>query len=308
MMELNKFNKTKEQNECKYQTKCGNVCLSVAGTTQDVDDKSTEYLRYARALLAWLKDHTTKLTERGLPEDPMEIKAMRAWLLQLKEQEVPKREKEKEALLTLHQALQVWVEFGRVRIPEELSVKEVNKAWKVFLETLMSKELSAQDHEKRMSQEAEKAAQKKLSDINEILTKIRQMQVDLDSRRWPNSLSELNIDLEKHIQFGMVLETLCSLVKKAQMQVDVPAWLKEEYGKCLIEMDSELERLMDSSAARKSHLESLVEFLRPLEEQSGWLTKAIEREETFDWSDKNSEMERKRKSHLVCDRYHQSLC
>uniref|UniRef100_UPI00358F1399 epiplakin-like n=1 Tax=Myxine glutinosa TaxID=7769 RepID=UPI00358F1399 len=267
-------------------------------TINDVDEKSTEYLRHARALLGWLKDHTAKLTERGLPKDPMEMKAMWAWLLQLKEQEVPKREKEKEALLTLHQALQVWVEFGRVRIPGELSVKEVNKAWKVFLEALMSKELSVQDHDKRMSQEVEKAAQKKLSDMNEIFTKIRQMQVDLDSRRWPNSLSELNIDLDKHIQFGMVLETLCGLVKKARMQTDVPAWLEEEYGKSLTEVDRELKSLMDNSASRKSHLESLVEFLRPLEEQSRWITKAAEREEAFDWSDKNSEMESKQRSHL----------
>ncbi|KAM6959202.1 microtubule-actin cross-linking factor 1 [Aplochiton taeniatus] len=103
----------------------------------DVDHRWSEYQARFTSLLQWSRHHTALMANKNFPQNPVELKALYNEYVHFKETEIPAREVEKSCIEHLYKLLEVWMEFGRIKLPQGLHPNDLEEEWgKLILEML----------------------------------------------------------------------------------------------------------------------------------------------------------------------------
>ncbi|KAJ8250312.1 hypothetical protein COCON_G00222340 [Conger conger] len=108
----------------------------------DVDIKWVEYQNMVNYLSQWIKHHVAVMSDRNFPSNPAELKALYTQYLQFKENEIPAKENEKTKIKHLYKMLEVWMEFGRIELPQGYHPNDVEKEWGKLIISMLEREKS----------------------------------------------------------------------------------------------------------------------------------------------------------------------
>uniref|UniRef100_A0A674CR72 Dystonin n=1 Tax=Salmo trutta TaxID=8032 RepID=A0A674CR72_SALTR len=108
----------------------------------DVDIKWVEYQNMVNYLSQWLKHNVAVMSDRAFPNNPVELKALYTQYLQFKENEIPLKETEKSKIKHLYKMLEVWIEFGRIHLPQGYHPNDVEKEWGKLIVAMLEREKS----------------------------------------------------------------------------------------------------------------------------------------------------------------------
>ncbi|KAG7457647.1 hypothetical protein MATL_G00229410 [Megalops atlanticus] len=103
----------------------------------EVDQRWLEYQSRYSHLLQWTRQHTLLMADKNFPQNPVELKALYNEYVHFKETEIPGKELEKSRVEHLYKMLEVWIEFGRIKLPQGLHPNDLEEEWgKLILEML----------------------------------------------------------------------------------------------------------------------------------------------------------------------------
>ncbi|KAM6899613.1 microtubule-actin cross-linking factor 1, isoforms 1/2/3/4/5 [Xenentodon cancila] len=103
----------------------------------EVDQRWAEYQSRFSSLLQWSRQHTALMANKSFPQNPVELKALYNEYVHFKETEIPAKEVEKGHIAHLYKLLEVWIEFGRIKLPQGLHPNDLEEEWgKLILEML----------------------------------------------------------------------------------------------------------------------------------------------------------------------------
>uniref|UniRef100_A0A674BSA2 Microtubule actin crosslinking factor 1 n=1 Tax=Salmo trutta TaxID=8032 RepID=A0A674BSA2_SALTR len=103
----------------------------------EVDHRWAEYQSRFSTLLQWSRQHTTLMANKNFPLNPVELKALHNEYVHFKETEIPAKELEKSGVEHLYKLLEVWMEFGRIKLPLGMHPNDLEEEWgKLILEML----------------------------------------------------------------------------------------------------------------------------------------------------------------------------
>uniref|UniRef100_A0A3B4YM64 Microtubule actin crosslinking factor 1 n=1 Tax=Seriola lalandi dorsalis TaxID=1841481 RepID=A0A3B4YM64_SERLL len=106
-------------------------------SAHEVDQRWSEYRSRFSSLLQWSRQHTALMANKNFPQNPVELKALYNEYVHFKETEIPAKEVEKGHIEHLYKLLEVWIEFGRVKLPQGLHPNDLEEEWgKLILEML----------------------------------------------------------------------------------------------------------------------------------------------------------------------------
>uniref|UniRef100_A0A4W5L9A8 Dystonin n=1 Tax=Hucho hucho TaxID=62062 RepID=A0A4W5L9A8_9TELE len=108
----------------------------------DVDIKWVEYQNMVNYLSQWIKHNVGLMSDRAFPNNPVELKALYTQYLQFKENEIPLKETEKSKIKHLYKMLEVWMEFGRIQLPQGFHPNDVEKEWGKLIVAMLEREKS----------------------------------------------------------------------------------------------------------------------------------------------------------------------
>uniref|UniRef100_UPI0037E860E5 microtubule-actin cross-linking factor 1 isoform X3 n=1 Tax=Semicossyphus pulcher TaxID=241346 RepID=UPI0037E860E5 len=106
-------------------------------SANEVDQRWSEYQSRFSSLLQWSRQHTALMANKNFPQNPVELKALYNEYVHFKETEIPAKEMEKGHIEHLYKLLEVWIEFGRIKLPQGLHPNDLEEEWgKLILEML----------------------------------------------------------------------------------------------------------------------------------------------------------------------------
>ncbi|CAJ1083006.1 microtubule-actin cross-linking factor 1 isoform X15 [Xyrichtys novacula] len=106
-------------------------------SANEVDQRWSEYQSRFSSLLQWSRQHTALMANKNFPQNPVELKALYNEYVHFKETEIPTKEMEKGHIEHLYKLLEVWIEFGRIKLPQGLHPNDLEEEWgKLILEML----------------------------------------------------------------------------------------------------------------------------------------------------------------------------
>uniref|UniRef100_A0AAR2IUR3 Dystonin n=1 Tax=Pygocentrus nattereri TaxID=42514 RepID=A0AAR2IUR3_PYGNA len=108
----------------------------------DVDIKWVEYQNMVNYLSQWIKHNVSVMSDRNFPSNPVELKALYSQYLHFKESEIPLKENEKTKIKHLYKMLEVWIEFGRIQLPQGYHPNDVEKEWGKLIVAMLEREKS----------------------------------------------------------------------------------------------------------------------------------------------------------------------
>uniref|UniRef100_A0A9J7Z2G7 Dystonin n=1 Tax=Cyprinus carpio carpio TaxID=630221 RepID=A0A9J7Z2G7_CYPCA len=111
-------------------------------SANDVDIKWVEYQNMVKYLSQWIKHNVTVMSDRNFPSNLVELKALYTQYLQFKENEIPPKENEKAKIKHLYKMLEVWIEFGRIQLPQGYHPNDVEKEWGKLIVAMLEREKS----------------------------------------------------------------------------------------------------------------------------------------------------------------------
>uniref|UniRef100_A0AAR2JH65 Dystonin n=1 Tax=Pygocentrus nattereri TaxID=42514 RepID=A0AAR2JH65_PYGNA len=423
----------------------------------DVDIKWVEYQNMVNYLSQWIKHNVSVMSDRNFPSNPVELKALYSQYLHFKESEIPLKENEKTKIKHLYKMLEVWIEFGRIQLPQGYHPNDVEKEWGKLIVAMLEREkslrpevdrlemlqqianrvhrdcvagedklalarASLQSDAKRLESgiqfqnEAEVAGYllecenllrqqvvdiqilldgkfyladqlvqrvSKLRDdllalrtecssvyskgrtltsdltpvltpamtpaltpglqptlvgggnvetgvlqhlkqmqirkpmlksslvdpnlseeevnmkfVQDLLNWVEEMQVQLDRGEWGSDLPSVESHLENHRNVHKAIEDFQMSLKEAKIsEVGMTQPLKQSYSEKLGNLENQYGRLLNCSRERQKHLDSLHDFVSHATEELIWLNEKEEEEVAFDWSERNSNVSRKKDYH-----------
>ncbi|MCI4392014.1 hypothetical protein PGIGA_G00141030 [Pangasianodon gigas] len=224
-------------------------------TPQEVDQRWAEYQSHFSSLLQWTRQHMALMANKNFPQNPVELKALYNEYVHFKETEIPAKETEKGHIEHLYKLLEVWLEFGRLKLPQGLHPNDLEEQWgKLILEML--------EREKAL-----RPAVERLELLLQMANKIQNMAVDCEEKLTlaRNTLQSDMSQLERGEQarceqeLGAYLQDCEALVR--QMQLDLQILRDEKYYQVeqlafrVTRLQEELVslRLQCSSVYRKGH-------------------------------------------------------
>ncbi|NXW90485.1 MACF1 factor, partial [Alopecoenas beccarii] len=108
----------------------------------EVDSRWLEYQSRVESLISWIKQHTILMSDKSFPQNPVELKALYNQYIHFKETEIPVKEQEKGRIEELYKLLEVWIEFGRIKLPQGYHPNDVEEEWgKLIIEMLEREKL-----------------------------------------------------------------------------------------------------------------------------------------------------------------------
>ncbi|NWR10574.1 MACF1 factor, partial [Paradoxornis webbianus] len=108
----------------------------------EVDSRWLEYQTRVESLISWIKQHTILMSDKSFPQNPVELKALYNQYIHFKETEIPAKEQEKGQIEELYKLLEVWIEFGRIKLPQGYHPNDVEEEWgKLIIEMLEREKL-----------------------------------------------------------------------------------------------------------------------------------------------------------------------
>ncbi|XP_062386258.1 microtubule-actin cross-linking factor 1 isoform X4 [Sardina pilchardus] len=238
----------------------------------DVDQRWAEYQSRFSSLLQWTRQHTSLMANKNFPQNPVELKALYNEYVHFKETEIPNKELEKSHIEHLYKLLEVWIEFGRIKLPAGLHPNDLEEAWGKLILEMLEREKAlrpAVDRLELLLQVANKIQNTAL-DCEEKLTLAKNtLQADMSQLE-----SGGNVRCEQEL--AVYLQDCESLIR--QLNVDLQILRDEKYYQveqlafrisCLQEELVSL-RLQCASVYRKGHFSAgLVPGEAPLQSRSG---------------------------------------
>ncbi|XP_034538619.1 dystonin [Notolabrus celidotus] len=134
--------------------------------------------------------------------------------------------------------------------------------------------------------------------VQDLLNWVEEMQLQLDRSEWGSDLPSVETHLETHKSVHRAIEEFQMSLKEAKLseiQMTIP--LKISFSDKLNKLEKQYERLLICSRERQSFLESLHDFVSQATQELIWLNEKEEEEVAFDWSDRNSNISKKRDYH-----------
>ncbi|XP_039994292.1 dystonin isoform X3 [Xiphias gladius] len=116
----------------------------------DVDIKWVEYQNMIKYLSQWIKHNVAIMSDRSFPNNPVELKALYTQYLQFKEHEIPVKENEKTKIKNLYKMLEMWIEFGRIHLPQGHHPNDVEKEWGKLIVAMLEREKSLRPEVERL--------------------------------------------------------------------------------------------------------------------------------------------------------------
>uniref|UniRef100_UPI00398EBE39 dystonin isoform X2 n=1 Tax=Pristiophorus japonicus TaxID=55135 RepID=UPI00398EBE39 len=116
----------------------------------DVDVKWIEYQNMVNYLIQWIKHHVTVMSDRSYSNNPAELKALYNQYIQFKDTEIPPKEKDKVKIKQLYKLLEVWIEFGRIKLPQGYHPNDVEKEWGKLIIAMLEREKSLRPEVERL--------------------------------------------------------------------------------------------------------------------------------------------------------------
>ncbi|NWS65753.1 DYST protein, partial [Crotophaga sulcirostris] len=116
----------------------------------DVEVKWVEYQNMVNYLTQWIRHHVTIMSDRTFPNNPVELKALYNQYLQFKESEIPPKETDKSKIKRLYKLLEVWIEFGRIKLPQGYHPNDVEKEWGKLIIAMLEREKTLRPEVERL--------------------------------------------------------------------------------------------------------------------------------------------------------------
>ncbi|XP_062889796.1 microtubule-actin cross-linking factor 1 isoform X22 [Mobula hypostoma] len=235
-------------------------------SANEVDSKWQEYQNKINYLFQWIRQHITLMSDKAFPHNPVELKALYNEYVHFKETELPAKEVEKSQIQHLYKLLEVWIEFGRILLPQGYHPNDVEEEWgRLIIEML--------DREKAL-----RPAVERLELLLQIANKIQNGALNCEEKLTlaKNTLQADNAHLESSQQFQYETEVVmyleeCERIIR-QLQIDVQILRDEKYYQVeqivmrIIKLQDELVtlRLECTNLYRKGHFISTADHLQPL--------------------------------------------
>uniref|UniRef100_A0A8D2AWY6 Dystonin n=1 Tax=Sciurus vulgaris TaxID=55149 RepID=A0A8D2AWY6_SCIVU len=116
----------------------------------DVEVKWIEYQNMVNYLIQWIRHHVTTMSERIFPNNPVELKALYNQYLQFKETEIPPKETEKSKIKRLYKLLEIWIEFGRIKLLQGYHPNDIEKEWGKLIIAMLEREKALRPEVERL--------------------------------------------------------------------------------------------------------------------------------------------------------------
>ncbi|XP_013361274.1 PREDICTED: dystonin isoform X2 [Chinchilla lanigera] len=116
----------------------------------DVEVKWIEYQNMVNYLIQWIRHHVTTMSERTFPNNPVELKALYNQYLQFKETEIPPKETEKSKIKRLYKLLEIWIEFGRIKLLQGYHPNDLEKEWGKLIVAMLEREKALRPEVERL--------------------------------------------------------------------------------------------------------------------------------------------------------------
>uniref|UniRef100_A0A8C0SSD8 Dystonin n=1 Tax=Canis lupus familiaris TaxID=9615 RepID=A0A8C0SSD8_CANLF len=101
-------------------------------------------------LIQWIRHHVTTMSERTFPNNPVELKALYNQYLQFKETEIPPKETEKSKIKRLYKLLEIWIEFGRIKLLQGYHPNDIEKEWGKLIIAMLEREKALRPEVERL--------------------------------------------------------------------------------------------------------------------------------------------------------------
>ncbi|NWU92530.1 DYST protein, partial [Upupa epops] len=116
----------------------------------DVEVKWVEYQNMVNYLMQWIRHHVSIMSDRIFPNNPVELKALYNQYLQFKETEIPPKEMDKSKIKCLYKLLEVWIEFGRIKLPQGYHPNDIEKEWGKLIIAMLEREKTLRPEVERL--------------------------------------------------------------------------------------------------------------------------------------------------------------
>ncbi|XP_041420652.1 dystonin isoform X17 [Xenopus laevis] len=134
--------------------------------------------------------------------------------------------------------------------------------------------------------------------VQDLLSWIKEMQVQLDRADWGSDLSSIEGHLENHKKFHSAIEEFESSLKEAKIiELQLTGIYKANYAESLYTLESQYSKLLNSSRNRQKHLDSLHSFVARATRELIWLNEKEEEDVAYDWSERNQNIPAKKDYH-----------
>ncbi|XP_018118963.1 dystonin isoform X3 [Xenopus laevis] len=134
--------------------------------------------------------------------------------------------------------------------------------------------------------------------VQDLLSWIEEMQVQLDRAEWGSDLSSIEGHLETHKHFHNAVEEFESSLKEAKMsELQITGIYKANFAESLYKLESQYSKLLNSSRNRQKHLDMLHSFVSRATRELIWLNEKEEEEVAYDWSERNQNIQAKKDYH-----------
>ncbi|NXC35827.1 DYST protein, partial [Campylorhamphus procurvoides] len=119
-------------------------------SANDVEVKWVEYQNMVNYLMQWIRHHVTIMSDRTFPNNPVELKALYNQYLQFKETEIPPKETDKSKIKRLYKLLEVWIEFGRIKLSQGYHPNDIEKEWGKLIIAMLEREKTLRPEVERL--------------------------------------------------------------------------------------------------------------------------------------------------------------
>ncbi|XP_061914261.1 dystonin isoform X3 [Entelurus aequoreus] len=134
--------------------------------------------------------------------------------------------------------------------------------------------------------------------VQDLLNWVEEMQLQLDRSEWGSDLPSVDAHLDSHKTVHRAIDEFQTSLKEARLsEIQMNPPLKLAYSEKLSSLEKQYDKLLSCSRDRQSSLESLQDFVSRATRELIWLNEKEEEEVAFDWSDRNSNVSKKRDYH-----------
>uniref|UniRef100_A0A5F9DBS7 Dystonin n=1 Tax=Oryctolagus cuniculus TaxID=9986 RepID=A0A5F9DBS7_RABIT len=135
--------------------------------------------------------------------------------------------------------------------------------------------------------------------VQDLLNWVDEMQVQLDHTEWGSDLPSVESHLENHKNVHRAIEEFESSLKEAKVsEIQMTAPLKLTYAEKLHRLESQYAKLLNTSRNQERHLDTLHNFVTRATNELIWLNEKEEEEVAYDWSERNTQIARKKDYHV----------
>ncbi|XP_077164610.1 dystonin isoform X38 [Paroedura picta] len=134
--------------------------------------------------------------------------------------------------------------------------------------------------------------------VQDLLRWVDEMQVQLDRAEWGSDLPSVESHVENHKNVHKAIEEFDSSLKEAKVsEIQMTAPLKLSYAEKLHKLESQYAKLLNTSRNQERHLDTLHNFVSRATRELIWLNEKEEEEVAYDWSERNTNIARKKEYH-----------